>query len=336
MTVFRVIALLFLGVFFLPGACLAEPMSSGVKQRSPVRFSGDGYSVEQFDELTQAGDGYRAFLAPVFLAEGSIKELSLETSLGLVQVLTQDGVERLYSGPGRDNAVLEAVSKAHEAMQKVGFPARVIEHAFPWRMVLLRDIPRPLSNRMLSSSRCHAAWMGPPATIVVAVNRLTPRCYGQMRGGSSHSGYSQRDAFVGILLHEIGHAIEFRLMGKAFGRRQRWHSEGFAQWFEQKVREVLLDDPKLFELKRAEAKDVFNSAWRPELFHGSRDDYLQSFALVASIAEFYGLQSLLSVYETMDLNTCSFSEAVSKRFGWDLQSWSEESFNFLSRKQSSR
>jgi hypothetical protein len=299
--------------------------SGGVLENPPAVFSGGGYTVEQFTQLTEADTGYQAFLSPLFQARGRVREFELNSNLGPALLLGQDGVDAALVH-GEKGAVAEALSRAYQAMLNADFPPELTAINFPWRIVLLNGIPRPLHSSMLSSSQCHAAWMGPPATIVVALDRLNPRCYGQMGVGRS-----KKDALIGILLHEIGHAVEFRLMGRSFGRRQRWHSEGFAQWFELFVSGSLKGDDVLAQQKKSQASRSYNARWRGELFRGTKKDYLASWSYFSAMVESHGLEGLFAVYQLMDEENLSFSEAAEKQLGLNQLVWGQAVAEFLAR-----
>jgi hypothetical protein len=52
-------------------------------------------------------------------------------------------------------------------------------------------------------------------------------------------------------------------------------------------------------------------------FDGSGEDYAIASLEFEAIVERKGISGLMSVYETMGLERCSFYEALHKKFGWD-------------------
>ena len=70
--------------------------------------------------------------------------------------------------------------------------------------------------------------MTPPANIYVVAQRVVAGC-----GGSKKVKTSVADSELAeVLLHEMGHSIEYQLLAQGIGR-ERARSEGFATWFEQ-------------------------------------------------------------------------------------------------------
>ena len=217
--------------------------------------------------------------------------------------------------------VVGAFGRAQRILQSNDFPTFLRGTKYDWQL-FFESSKQHRGAGHLSSQRCHAAWMGPPANIFIAADRLASNC-----GTADRPPHKIASELHSVMVHEIGHAIEFQLMGKGFGRRQRWHSEGFASWFET------LSDGKSTPNSRQEmyraAQRSFSEDWRPVLFKGAKTDYARSFAMIATVAERTSILTLLKVYQEMDDTNCRFDQAVERVVGWDLARWTRETMAFL-------
>lgn len=217
----------------------------------------------------------------------------------------------------------EVVSAFHRAARILAynqFPEFLRGTEYDWQLFFEHSRKRVTGG--LSSARCHAAWMGPPANIFISADQLASNC-----GRMKRSSVELTEELGSVLVHEIGHAVEFQLMGRGFGRRQRWHSEGFATWFESLSDGETLSETRvsMFQL----AARTLSAEWRPFRFKGSKADYARSYALIAAIAEGHSVPTLLSIYTTMDSQNCRFDQAVQQVLGWDMQRWLLEARVFL-------
>ena len=188
------------------------------------------------------------------------------------------------------------------------------------------DVPAGVDPGQLGAASCHPAWMRPPADIFVAAQRVATRCgYQRLNPAEASQELSQS------LIHELGHAIEFEFMGRGFSRGQRWHSEGFARWFETLAGEYLSgrDRQKSKGEMRLLAKKATLSGWSPARFSGSAEDYARGYALIAVIAEGRSISRLSDVYKRMDRDSISLTEAVKRELGWDEAKWIEEAEKFV-------
>lgn len=308
----RAVSVLVGAIFFASVAVAEGPEGVG---GGDLQISG-GYSVSEFSQLLKLKTNIELLSPARKLPHGEGREL-IPTPLGEVAMRWP----RAGVSTGTVKAV-EAVRKAWGAVAgalgQLGFPERVRTANYDWNLVLQNGVPSGGKGRLLSSAQCHTAWMGPPADIVVNYDRLLEPC------GAVVGERPPTQILTGALIHEIAHAIEFQLLGKAFSRRQRWHSEGFATWFESVVVDgmpELKHRQALNEELKARAKRVFRENWSPYTFDGSPADYAKSFALISAIVEQKGVRGLVAVYERMAMNNCVFSEAVQLEFGWDQREW---------------
>jgi hypothetical protein len=300
-------------------------LKNSVKAR-PSSITGDGYTVGEFASVADLSNSYQVFLEEPFVPRSTLKHEAIDSPLGLVHLLYPYSFrEMLKEDPGE--VVKGALSIAEQLFADTGFLSVSNPEEYQWHIVVVSSVPKAASTGLLSSSSlCHTAWTGPPATIVIAGDRLGTRCgKGQL---------PQREvisAFKDVLFHEFAHVIEFRLMGEGFGRRKRWHGEGFAMWFEALVKQKLQGEAGVLAAseKKARAKEVFSRDWHEYLFSGTTEDYLQSYGRIAVIAETQSVSRLAKIYQRMSSDNCSFAKAVELELGWDDEQWADATASFL-------
>ena len=267
----------------------------------------------------QDGQGY---------AVGNIAFLGSEESEGIEVIFTELGSWRLVNLGQMQSSVSWSVEAELQRVVKIsrqvllehGFPDRLLEADYRWQLFFYKQ--KVKQRGAFSSRHCHAAQIGPPANIFLAVDALRSDC-----GTRRLSDSELKLEFARTLIHELAHAIEFQLMGRGFSRRKRWHSEGFATLFETLSTEVFPASHP--ESLRAKAKELLRPGWRPVLFNGSAGDYLRSFALISAIAYREDKSELFAVYRRMDQENLSFEEAVEAELGLNKQKLVLESLHFL-------
>ena len=296
-------------------ASLSQAGSAGNSRdnsaRSPL------ISLRQNDD----GQGY---------AVGNIAFLGSEESEGIRVISTELGSWRLVNLGQMQSSVswsVEAelrrvVKIARRIMLDHGFPDRLLEADYRWQLFFYKQ--KMKQRGAFSSRHCHAAQIGPPANIFLAIDALRSDC-----GKRRLSNSELKLEFSRTLIHELGHAIEFQLMGRGFSRRKRWHSEGFATLFETLSTEVFPASHP--ENLRAKARALLRPGWRPVLFQGNASDYLRSFALISAIADGKDDSELFAVYRRMDQENLSFEEAVEAELGLNKQKLVAESLHFFER-----
>ncbi|MFN8391472.1 MAG: hypothetical protein U0136_14385 [Bdellovibrionota bacterium] len=291
--------------------------------------NGSRYSLEQFSKalliqpIVSEGTG-SAHVASASLS-GSLEERHdiVPTGLGAVSLRWPARLRpQVAFVPSK--TIQSSWSAAESALRDLGFPAQVVASDYDWNVVVSGDgaALEPGVSRV-SSAYCHTALMGPPADIVIDGYRLLHPCA---------VGISPEQALQISLVHEVGHAVEFRLLGAGFSRRQRWHGEGFATWFESRARERLpfkamtSDDRARL---RERARTALTAGWRPYLFQGSPEDYARSYGLIATIAEAHSVPALIQVYQRMSADNCLFEEAVQRELGLSFDQWLTEARDYL-------
>lgn len=307
----------------IPAVATAD--GSPARAASPLAPA-PGYSVADFSSVLRLE---RATERMVANHDVNIALDSFDTPLGLVHFRTPrtapgDEVSRLK------RSVVRAWSLAALAAEDLALPAPLPDRQLGWSVSLSEGNILTGKGGANDKAYCHSAWIGPPADIVIDGYRLTHPC------DSSESVPLREKRLVRSLVHEVGHAIEFQMLGRGFSRRQRWHSEGFAVWFEMAALPLLEDTPRLLGpvqaprvvLERSALNERVRSAfaqssksWQPMYFAGTPDDYARSYGMIAAIVRSGGVESLRRVYGLMDARHLSFEESVRGVLGWDLAEW---------------
>jgi hypothetical protein len=174
-------------------------------------------------------------------------------------------------------------------------------------------------------SNCHPGWMTPPANIYVVAQRIAGGCFGQK---SSHSVADNE--LSEVLVHEMGHAVEFYLL-KGHGGGDRQRAEGFATWFEEFAARSssLLSAGEIKSKQLSMAKEAFRRS--PETFNFSGDafDYARASMYFHEIENHYGVDSLMSVYKNMAETGIPFDQAVEETLGINRQLLDREVKKFV-------
>lgn len=291
-----------------------------------------GYSVSEFSAALQLARA-TALLGRINDPRSTVEQF--DSALGLVhfrapRAFAAGEVARLR----RD--VLLAWEIAARAAEDLSLPKPALDRNLGWSIALSEDSVLGGRGGANDQAYCHSAWIGPPADVVVDGYRLLHPC------GVEESADVRERRLVRSLVHEAGHAFEFQLLGRGFSRRQRWHSEGFAVWFEMSSLARIMDlarsaDPSAVSERASAAaaterlqfharvrravETATQHRWKPLLFAGTPDDYAVSYALVSSIVAAGGVDRLRSVYRLMDEQHLSFEESVHRELGWTFAEW---------------
>jgi hypothetical protein len=132
------------------------------------------------------------------------------------------------------------------------------------------------------------------------------------------------EVLVQVLLHEMGHVVEYLLLGERQDRPDRQRSEGFAAWFEQYSAEYVPSIPQ------GQVERYYTGLARAALQHeqhaftGSAEDYAHSALQFRAIVERRGVSGLMKVYAEIRDNGLPFDEAVQRALGWNQKTLSRE------------
>lgn len=237
---------------------------------------------------------------------GGVKSASFVTDLGPISVKWPRSVEKCF-GRSPAKAVADAAQTVNRALASAPFPPSVKNRSREWSLVFtdrataLREFPAALTIGG------HPGFMVPPNNIYLITDYISPTCDPSQMADS---------LLAQVLLHEMGHVIEFLMLGKEFGvDRQR--AEGFASWFEQYSSEYSRVIPKgsvkaYYRKLAIEALKVM-----PGPFEGTPYDYARAALQFEAIVAKKGMPSLMAIYTAMSTEGLSFSQALEKQLRWN-------------------
>ncbi len=249
--------------------------------------------------------------------KGPVREFDMATPLGRLQVRWEVALVGLL-GKRPSELAKEAWRAATRTVAKIGFPVGTRGADYQWSLVFM-DQKTTEEVSPWSEGGCHPGWIRPPASIYISVGLLASQC----GNGKPISGVKLQNEVLKTLYHEVGHALEYQLLGEQLFGRERYHSEGFAEWFKFRVLERLgKRNDANGEL--VTAMRSFSDSWKPSDFSGSAEDYSRAFAYIRAIADVRGDRQLFKIYKSMREQEISFEAALKQVTYWSLKRWRRE------------
>jgi hypothetical protein len=245
--------------------------------------------------------------------EGASRRVDMPSTLGRIQLRWPREVEALF-GRTPERAVAEAARAVSRALKAGAFPPAVQRLNLDWRIVFM-DEARPDGQIPAALvSNCHPGWMVPPTDIYIVAQRVAAGC----GGGTQVSPSTADAALTKVLIHEIGHAVEYQLLGGEFGR-SRMRAEGFATWFTGYAADysALLERGSVAAEYARRARATLKETALDGPFRGSADDYARASIIFSALVERRGIRGLLHLYEGMTVNKLDLFPALEARIGWD-------------------
>jgi hypothetical protein len=170
------------------------------------------------------------------------------------------------------------------------------------------EIPKDLRSK----DNCHPGWMTAPSNIYIVTSRVVSRC--------SDTRFNKVRADIEltrVLLHEMGHVVDFYLAEKKFGL-ERSRSEGFASFFEQ----ISADKSKIVpagsvtaEYMEAAKFGISKGFWS-EPFGGTFIDYAIHSTFFRAVYAQGALRKIFEIYKVYKSNTLSFKETLLQESYW--------------------
>lgn len=260
--------------------------------------------------------------------DGTVRRQEISTSLGVIKLRWPRVVERDF-GRTPSRAVIEAAHAVSRAVHRPGFPSRVRRMDVEWNVVFLdENLPEQQIPRNLIDN-CHPGWMTPPANIYIVGQRAAAGC-----GGSRVTSSIADARLAEVLVHEMGHAVEWQLLHER-GVFDRMRAEGFATWFEGFVASYssLLNQKHIMHRHVYSAKSSLEREPHLFLFRGDAESYARSSMYFGAFVKRFGIGRLVDVYDLMSEKRMPFFTAVREETGWSGERFNEELARFLEREQ---
>lgn len=264
----------------------------------------------QYRKTMKCGLNQRLVKPEEIELSGNVRKESISTSIGRMEVRWPRKVELLF-GRTPQRALAEAASAVSRALKRGGFPASIENLNVNWSVVFMdEDLPETQIPFSLVSN-CHPGWFTAPGNIYIVAQRVAAGC-GQVQRAKS---VADSDLTL-VLLHELGHGVEFALL-QGRGDRSRMQAEGFATWFESYAATFspVVDKREREIQKIALAKAVFSKGGF--VFKGGAEDYAASSYLFTAISNRGGIPALMRVYDHIRDTNQSFIPSVDKVLSWN-------------------
>lgn len=243
---------------------------------------------------------------------GATGRAQLATAIGQIDLRWPRAVTEIF-GKTPERAVAEAAMAVSRALQSGEFGAVAQSMNQSWQVVFMDEkLPTAQIPSSLVSS-CHPGWMTPPANIYIVAQRAAHAC------GGAVVTRSEADARLAtILVHEMGHAVEYQLIPRHFSG-DKMRAEGFAAWFEQYAARystllAAAQSQQLYRLLAQQSLALQPGEW---IFQGTPQDYGRASMYFAAIVSRRGVAGLMDVYRHIGASHLEFLPAVDRAVGWD-------------------
>lgn len=240
---------------------------------------------------------------------GSVRSASFATDLGRMEVRWQRKAEECF-GKNPDKAVASAAQTVNRAIKSARFSTAAKHPRRDWQIVFIDRAAAFAQFPASISVGGHPGFMVPPSNIYIISDFIPGSCSGNPVADS---------VLEQVLLHEMGHVIEYTLLEGSKASPDRARSEGFASWFEQYSAEYARDIPDgevtayYNRLARQGLSDKGNLA----VFDGSAQAYAVSALRFRAIVDRKGVSGLMRVYDAMSEQSLSFDAAVKETLRWN-------------------
>jgi hypothetical protein len=164
--------------------------------------------------------------------------------------------------------------------------------------------------------------MIPPNRIYIVSDNISPNC---------ESRAIADDVLTQVLLHEMGHVIEYILLGERQVPLDRERSEGFAVWFEQYSADFASSLPK--GQARAYYAALASSAGVTSGFTPDPVGYANAGERFQTIVRRKGIAGLMSVYSVIREQQVPFDVAVERALSWNKSYFQREVQDLMDRRR---
>lgn len=298
---------------------------SAVAQSSCLYIDARG-TISQVRSLSQVPSEFRGRavckeISPDEIAEprdlklgSDSRSASFGTELGPVTLRWSRPIERCFSStPSR--AVGEAIKAVNRVVKSGRFTADIKRARRDWSLAFTDKATAFAQFPVALTIGRHPGFMIAPSQIYIITDFITPDC--------ADSKVAD-ELLAQVLLHEMGHVIEYLLLGESQTLHDRERSEGFATWFEQYASDYSSAIPKdsvkryYSELAR-ESLRIGSSA-----FQGTPQDYARAALPFQAVARKKGLATLMDVYKRIRDERLPWTEAIMRATGWSRMTLERE------------
>jgi hypothetical protein len=254
--------------------------------------------------------------------EGATKQASFVTDLGPMEVRWPRSVEQCL-GKSPSRAVADAASAVNRAIKSGRFMSEVRSARNDWSLVFTDKKSAFSQFPMALSLGGHPGFMIPPNQIYIISDFIAPDC---------NAGAVTDSMLAQVLIHEMGHVVEYLLLGGQQMDGDRKRAEGFASWFEIYASDfssaISRGHVREYYRKLAEQAVQSNSVE----FSGSAQDYGRAAFDFIAITDRRGISGLMEIYTAIRNERLSFKEAVYKRFRWDGAALDREARSYIAQR----
>jgi hypothetical protein len=239
--------------------------------------------------------------------DGAVRKASFSSQLGRMNVRWSRNDEKCF-GKSPSRAVSEAATAVNRALKSANFSIDMRAAQKEWSLVFIdqRGAAQQFPRGLVAGR--HPGFMIPPSSIYLITDFIVPEC----------SGSTVADAtLTQVLLHEMGHVLEFGMLGDSPLNNDRKRAEGFASWFEQYSADYASIIPRgsVTAYYQSLAQEGLRNPSRS--FSGSAYDYAVSALEFRAVVNRKGISGLMSLYQTMKAKNIPFSEAIRQELRWD-------------------
>ncbi len=264
-----------------------------------------------------------------FELDGNIRREDISTTLGRVKLKWPRRVEGLF-GRSPMRAVTGAARAVGRVIRGVSFPSHLQNLDIDWNIVFIDTREKNTQTQIPAYlvQNCHPGWMTPPTNIYIVAQRVAGDCSINM-GDSSTGRVSSNVAdeeLAEVLIHEMGHAIEYQLLQGKGQSRSRLQAEGFATWFEHYAADFtpLVNARKLNEERYSRTKLSIQHSPTFRFGRGDAADYSRASMYFSAIEDKRGARGIVEVYDTMVEKNLGFFSAIKESLGWDREKLEKE------------
>lgn len=230
------------------------------------------------------------------------------TDLGPMRVRWSRSIEKCFStSPAR--AVSSAAQAVNKALKSGRFASQIKSPRREWSLAFI-DKTSAISQFPLElTAGRHPGFMIPPSKIYIVPDIIAADC--QNRAIAD-------EHMAQVLLHEMGHVIEYLLLGERESVPDRQRAEGFASWFEQYSADYasVITEGRVSKYYQQLAA-VGLSRGLGGSFSGSAEDYAVSALQFKAIVAKKGISGLMRIYELMRERGLPWLAAVEEAISWD-------------------